>query len=109
MPSTASSRNNRSFEDRRHFPANGSIADQRELRESLCREMDSMNREVDDVRASVLEMSHLIDDLRNHFYSLQTAYVSASNDIVKMKKMLIVTSLFGVVTVAGVVADYKWF
>ena len=83
--------------------------DQRELRESLAREMDAMNLEVDDVREGVLEMSHLTDDLISHFYSLQPAYVMASTDITKMKKMLTVTSVFGAVVVAGVVAAYKWF
>lgn len=68
-----------------------------------------MNREVDDIRVGLLEVSHLIDDLRNHFYSLQPTYVMASTDIAKMKKMLFVTSLFGVVIVVGVVAAYKWF
>ncbi|CAH1451147.1 unnamed protein product [Lactuca virosa] len=101
MPSMTSPRNSWSFEDWRHILANDSIAgkpqdihitllqlqlevsliseevnaDQRQLRESLRREMDSMIREVDDVRAGVLEMSHLTDDMRNHFYSLQLVYI----------------------------------
>lgn len=135
MPYVTSSRNSWSFEDRRHIPANNSIAsepqdihitllqlqlevslvreefnaDQRQLREILRWEMDSMNLEVDDIRVGMLEVSHLSDDLRNHFYSLQPAYVRASTNIVKMKKMLAVTSLFGLVAVTGMVAAYKWF
>lgn len=83
--------------------------DQREFRESLCQEMDSMNREVDDVRAGELEMSHLTHDLRNHFYSLLPSYIRASTDIAKMKKMLSITSQVGEVAFAGVVVAYKWF
>ncbi|CAH1423095.1 unnamed protein product [Lactuca virosa] len=84
-------------------------ADQRHIRESLLQEMDYLNHEVDDIRVGLLEVSNLTDDLRNHFYSLQPAYVMASTDIAKLKKVLVVTSLFGVVIVAGVVAAYKWF
>ncbi|CAH1439288.1 unnamed protein product [Lactuca virosa] len=44
---------------------NGNV---RELRENLCREMDALNREVEDVRARQLDVSHMTDDLRNHFF-----------------------------------------
>ncbi|CAH1441647.1 unnamed protein product [Lactuca virosa] len=96
MPSLTSSRHNWSFEDRRHIEANDSIAgepqdthitllqlqlevslireevnvDKRQLRERLHQEMGFMNREVDDIRAGLLVVSHLTDDMRNHFYSL---------------------------------------
>ncbi|CAI9263381.1 unnamed protein product [Lactuca saligna] len=135
MPSVTLPRNSWFFEDWLHLPANNSIvgepqdiqitllqlhlevslireevnADQRELRESLSQDMDAMNRKVDNVRACVLKMSHLADDLTNHFYSLQPAYVRASTEIAKMKKMLAVTSVFGVVAIVEVVAAYRWF
>ncbi|CAH1422197.1 unnamed protein product [Lactuca virosa] len=96
MPSYTSTCNSWPFEDQHHIIANVSIAgdphdihitllqlqfevslmredvnmDQSQLRESLHREMDSMNCEVDDIRAGLLELSHLTDGPRNHFYSL---------------------------------------
>ena len=56
--------------------------DQHQLRESLHREMGSMNREVDDIREGLLVVSHLTDGMRDYFYSLQPEYVRATINIV---------------------------
>ncbi|CAI9277472.1 unnamed protein product [Lactuca saligna] len=42
-----------------------------ELRRIVNRDLDAMNREVDDVRASQLDISNVVADLKNHFVSLQ--------------------------------------
>ncbi|CAH1423306.1 unnamed protein product [Lactuca virosa] len=82
-----------SFEDCRHITANGSNGAQHqdiqitllqlqlevylirdevngnlcELTDNLCRGMDELHCEVNDVRAGQLDMSHMINDLKNHF------------------------------------------
>lgn len=119
-----------SFEDRLHIDANGSNGSQPEyiqitllqmqlevplirdevngdlleLRDSLRREIDELNREVDKVRVGQLDMSHMIKDLRNHFFSMQPVYVKATIELTATeKKMRVFTSVFGVLAVVGVV------
>lgn len=75
-----------------------------ELRDSLRREIDELNREVDKVRVGQLDMSHMIKDLRNHFFSMQPVYVKATIELTATeKKMRVFTSVFGVLAVVGVV------
>ncbi|CAH1426828.1 unnamed protein product [Lactuca virosa] len=44
--------------------------DLRELRRILTREMGALNHEVDDVRASQLDLSNMVADLKNLFCSM---------------------------------------
>ncbi|CAH1440610.1 unnamed protein product [Lactuca virosa] len=73
-----------------------------ELRRTINRDLDAMNREVDDVRAGQLDISNVVVDLKNHFVSLQGAYVKMVFQHNKRKKMKYCVGIVGVVTVSVV-------
>ncbi|CAH1438727.1 unnamed protein product [Lactuca virosa] len=81
--------------------------DLRELRCSLTREMDTLNHEIDDVRAGQLDLSNMVADLKNHFYSMQASYVNIVLGKKKLKKVKWVFGVF-VVDVVGVLT-YMFF
>ncbi|CAI9288462.1 unnamed protein product [Lactuca saligna] len=47
----------------------------RELRLGVNRDLDAMNREVDDVCVGQLDIFNILADFKNHFFSLQGSYV----------------------------------
>ncbi|CAI9281858.1 unnamed protein product [Lactuca saligna] len=126
-----------SFKDRRHLPTNGSNGAQPEdlsttllqmqvdvsmirdkvnrclfkIRDSLCLEMDELKHKLEDVRAGQLDMSHMINELENHIFSLQPTYVRTTVHIMAMKnKLCVFTGVFVVIAIVGVVlAANKYF
>ncbi|CAH1422082.1 unnamed protein product [Lactuca virosa] len=75
-----------------------------QIRDSLRLEIDELDREVEDVRAGKLDMSHIINDLVNHIFSFRTAYVNATADIMAMKeKLCVFIGVFAVIPIVGVV------
>ncbi|CAH1420538.1 unnamed protein product [Lactuca virosa] len=79
----------------------------RELRQAVNRDLDAMNREVDDVRVGQLDISNMVADLKNHFVSLQGAYVKMVFQHNKRKKLKYCIGIVGVVTVS--VVTYMFF
>ncbi|CAH1449482.1 unnamed protein product [Lactuca virosa] len=79
----------------------------RELRQAVNRDLDAMNREVDDVLAGQLDISNIVVDLKNHFVSLQGAYVKMVFQHNKRKKLKYCIGIVGVVTVS--VVTYMFF
>ncbi|CAH1452427.1 unnamed protein product [Lactuca virosa] len=71
----------------------------RELRQAVNRDLDAMNREVDDVRAGQLDISNLVADLKNHFVSLQGSYVKMVLKHNKRRKVKYCLGIVSVVTV----------
>ena len=67
----------------------------------LTREMDTLNHEVDDVRAGQPDLSNMVTDLKNHFCSLQASYMQSVLGKKKSKKAKWVFGVF-VVVVVGV-------
>ncbi|CAH1423245.1 unnamed protein product [Lactuca virosa] len=61
-----------------------------------------MNHEVDDVRAGQLDISNMVANLKNHFVSLQGAYVKMVFQHNKRKKLKYCIGIVGVVTVSVV-------
>ncbi|CAH1454680.1 unnamed protein product [Lactuca virosa] len=78
-----------------------------ELRQAVKRDLDAMNREVDDVRAGQLDILNIVVDLKNNFVSLQGAYVKMVFQHNKRKKLKYCTGTVGVVTVS--VVTYMFF
>ncbi|CAI9280198.1 unnamed protein product [Lactuca saligna] len=70
----------------------------RELRQAVNRHLDAMNLEVDDVRAGQMNISNMVADLKNHFVSLQGAYVKMVFKDNKCKKLMSGVGIFGVVS-----------
>ncbi|CAI9289740.1 unnamed protein product [Lactuca saligna] len=68
-----------------------------ELRQAVNRHLDAMNLEVDDVRASQMDISNMVADLKNHVVSLQGAYVKMVFKNNKRKKLMSCVGIFGVV------------
>ncbi|CAI9296560.1 unnamed protein product [Lactuca saligna] len=56
-----------------------------ELRQTINRDLDAMNHEVDDVRVGQLDISNVVADLKNHFVSLQGAYVKMSSSTTNLR------------------------
>ncbi|CAH1444406.1 unnamed protein product [Lactuca virosa] len=79
----------------------------RELRQGVNRDLDAMNREVDDVRAGQLDISNIVADLKNHFVSLQGSYMKMILEHNKRKKVKYFLGIVGVVTVG--VFTYMFF
>ncbi|CAH1419756.1 unnamed protein product [Lactuca virosa] len=79
----------------------------RELRQAVNRDLDVMNREVDDVCAGQLDISNIVADLKKHFVSLQGAYVKMVFQHNKRKKLKYCIGIVGVVTVS--VVTYMFF
>ncbi|CAI9278265.1 unnamed protein product [Lactuca saligna] len=73
-----------------------------ELRRIVDRVLDAMNREVDDVHASQLDISNVVADLKNHFVSLQGAYVKMVFKDNKCKKLMYCVGIVGVVSTSVV-------
>ncbi|CAH1453497.1 unnamed protein product [Lactuca virosa] len=69
-----------------------------ELRQAVNRHLDAMNIEVDDVRAGQLDVSNMVADLKNHFVSLQGAYVKMVFKDNKRKKLMYCVGIVGVVS-----------
>ncbi|CAI9296805.1 unnamed protein product [Lactuca saligna] len=74
----------------------------RELHRIVYRDLDAMNREVDDVRVGQLDISNVVVDLKNHFVSLQRAYVKMVFKHNKRKKLMYCVGIVGVVTTSVV-------
>ncbi|CAI9270916.1 unnamed protein product [Lactuca saligna] len=81
--------------------------DLRELQRDLTREMDTLNHEVDDVRAGQLDLSNMVADLKNHFCSMQASYVNIVLGKKKSKKVKWVFRVF-VVAIVGVLT-YRFY
>ncbi|KAL7589625.1 hypothetical protein Lser_V15G39345 [Lactuca serriola] len=73
----------------------------RELCRIVDRELDAMNCEVNDVRGQ-LDISNVVADLKNHFVSLQGAYVKMVFKHNKHKKLMYCVGIVGVVTASVV-------
>ncbi|CAH1423800.1 unnamed protein product [Lactuca virosa] len=78
-----------------------------ELRQAVNRHLDALNLEVDDVRAGQMDISNMVADLKNHFVSLQGAYVKKVFKDNKRKKLMSCVGIFGVVCAS--VATYLVF
>ncbi|CAH1413627.1 unnamed protein product [Lactuca virosa] len=74
----------------------------RELRQAVNRHLDAMNLEVDDVHAGQLDISNMVADLKNHFVSLQGAYVKMVFKDNKRKKLMYCVGIVGVVSASVV-------
>ncbi|CAH1414622.1 unnamed protein product [Lactuca virosa] len=61
-----------------------------------------MNLEVDDVRTGQLDISNMVADLKNHFVSLQGAYVKMVFKDNKRKKLMYCVGIVGVVSASVV-------
>ncbi|CAH1451107.1 unnamed protein product [Lactuca virosa] len=79
-----------------------------EFQDQLCefqhcvnRDLDAMNREVDDIRVGQLDISNLVADLKNHFVSLQGSYVKKVLEHNKHKKVKYCVGIVGVVTMGA--------
>lgn len=83
------------------------VNDMRELHKRARRDMDALNNEVDDVRARQIDVSNMLYDLKNHFFTLQATYVKLIVHNKKFKKAKCVLG-FVVVVVVGVLT-YKFF
>ncbi|CAI9282157.1 unnamed protein product [Lactuca saligna] len=59
----------------------------RELQHNITRELDTLNHEVDDVRAVQLDLSNMVADLKKHLCSLQASYVNIVLGKNKCKKV----------------------
>ncbi|CAH1450084.1 unnamed protein product [Lactuca virosa] len=79
----------------------------RELRQGVNRELDAMNCEVDDVCAGQLDISNILANLKNHFFSLQGSYVKMVVEHNKHKKVKYFVGIVGVATVG--VCMYMFF
>ncbi|CAH1426441.1 unnamed protein product [Lactuca virosa] len=78
-----------------------------ELQKGVNRDLDAMNREVDDVRAGQLDISNILDDLKNHIFSLQGSHVKMVVEHNKRKKVKYFVGIVGVATVG--VCTYMFF
>ncbi|CAI9265397.1 unnamed protein product [Lactuca saligna] len=74
----------------------------RELRRIVDRDLDAMNREVDDVRAGQLDISNVVVDLKNHSVSLHGAYVKTVSKYNKRNKLMYCVGIVGVVSTSVV-------
>ncbi|CAH1432365.1 unnamed protein product [Lactuca virosa] len=84
-----------------------------ELRQGVNRDLDAMNREVDDVRVGQLDISNILAHLKNHFFSLQGSYVKMVVEHNKRKKVKYLVGIIGVSTVVlvhivGGGGDWGW-
>ncbi|CAH1414668.1 unnamed protein product [Lactuca virosa] len=78
-----------------------------ELGQGFNRDLDAMNREVDDVRAGQLDISNIVVDIKNHFVSLQVSYVKMVLEHNKRKKVKYCIGIVGVIVVG--VFTYMFF
>ncbi|CAI9274450.1 unnamed protein product [Lactuca saligna] len=82
----------------------------RELRQAANRHLDAMNLEGDDVRAGQMDISNMVDDLKNHVVSLQVSYVKMVFKNNKGKKLMPCVGIFDVVCAFVVTyLVFKWF